>query len=198
MVLAGLAAGIVLALPGASASRAPEDCRTRGTTLEANAHARLFSTFSRRTRARRYYACRVADRRAVYVGRNDPFEEGVAATIDLAGFHVLFEEVGCDRDVGCRASDVRLMDIRVPLEMRTVAWFEEPKASAATDLLLTRDRTAAWIRPVAGGAQVARARPGEDVVVLASGAGVEPGSLATAGRRLYWTDEGRAESAPTR
>ena len=185
---------VAVTFPASAAARPGDDCRTRGTTLEANAHARLFVTFNRRSRARVYRVCRMASRKAVYIGRNDPFEEGVANTIDLSGFHVLYERVDCDREVGCRTKEVLLQDIRTPLRTQTVEVWQEGKAEA-TDLLLSRDLTAVWIRP---GGEVVRDRPGEEPVVLASGPGLEAGSLAAAGNRIYWTNDGRPESALTR
>ena len=195
VVVAVAATALALAVSATSTSQAAQDCRTRGTTIEANAHARLFSTFDRRTRARRYYACRVASRRTALVGRNDPIEDGVAGTLDLSGFHVLYEDVGCNRDTGCSVQ-VLLMDTRSPRKTRLVAQLHEPTAPAI-DLVLTRDRTAVWIRPVDGGHEIARGRPGEAVTVLASGAGIEPHSLAVAGNRIYWTDAGQPQSAST-
>ncbi len=187
-------AGLGVTRPAAGASAKTEDCRTRGRTVAANRTTRLFYTGDRVTDARKYYACWIARRRAIFVTANDSYN-GALPSIVLAGQWVAYETSICD-DGEC-SGQVFVFDSRAKGDsgLRLVEQFE--RFAAATDLALTDDGTVAWIRRdyEAGTRGVTVVGRGKAPRRLDVGLGIEEGSLALAGRYLYWSNEGSPRRA---
>lgn len=181
--------------PAGAATR--QDCRTRGTTITANASVRVFYTARGIAGEwKRYYACWVARRMTRFIGDQDGWEGGIESKLALAGHTVAYEEIYCDRDTGCDG-EVRTFDVRDSgrdTGHRRIARLDP--MYPASDLVLTPRGTVAWIRPGSGTHDVVVVGPGRPVLTtLDAGPGVEPGSLAIAGRRVYWTNSGSPRSA---
>jgi hypothetical protein len=107
---------------------------------------------------------------------------------------VLFEDIACvDLSDPCTGL-VGVLNVRTN-RIRVVSQYPGPPyAPPATGLLLAPDGTAVWIRPGGGGNVVEKAVPGGPVDVLDFGRGVDPDSLAQAGRRFYWTKDGAPQT----
>lgn len=180
------------ASPSGSAEAKPKrDCRTLGKTVAANAQARVFYRIPSGGGGRKYYACDVRHRRTRSIGTAGGPGDGISPSIALAGRHVAYEDITCERDGNCSGTVYRLNV--VSNREQTVAVMDRA-APPATDLEMTSSLVVYWIRRTAEGYGVTRATPG-DVRTLDNGPGVEPRSLAVAWRRAYWLVDGAPRSA---
>jgi hypothetical protein len=76
--------------------------------------------------------------------------------------------------------------------------YKPPAPGSVTDLVLNVNGHVAWISQDDSGQSrtyLVRTRSAGKAVTLASGPGIQPGSLAAAGARVYWTQDGVARSA---
>jgi hypothetical protein len=195
MVAGALGAGAVPALAGGR----PQDCRTRGRTVEANGSVRVFVTVRAEGHVRTYYGCDLARRRARELGVwEGGGEGGVTGRFGLAGRRVAFEDVVCgDYTNPCNGNVFRI-DMRTG-HLRVVASYPGPPwMVASTDLLLTPNDTVVWIRPNGqredAAPAVSKVGPDDKLVVLDDAPGVDPGSLAATGNRVYWTRAGTPQT----
>lgn len=101
--------------------------------------------------------------------------------------------IDCTSREGTCGGFVWLLDVR--RNRRRVVAMLDP-TQPATDLVLTQNLAVAWIRPGGGGHEVVKS-DSAGLATLDAGAGVEPGSLATVSRRLYWTNAGQPRSYDT-
>jgi len=195
--------------PAASAdsARRPSVCTPPGTrTLEASPRARVF------TRGREsfspVFACHYRTGRRIRLGTQDCFDSRGVELPRLAGRFVAYALVTCHRAPTSEAV-VRVRDLR---SGRTIARADAttplPAGSrplvSVTDLELKPNGSVAWIAQnsvaSATGTTPERIevrkleRRGRDVL-LASGLGIVPASLALGGSTLYWTRDGAPFSA---
>jgi hypothetical protein len=201
-LLIAIVAGVLGAggLPPIAVART-EDCRTRGRTVEANGYVRVFVSVRAEGQVRIYYGCDLARRRARELGVRERGAGGVTAHFGLAGRRIAFESIHCGDPTDPCSGHVWRTDMRTG-RVRIVAQMTGPReAPPASDLLLTPDDTVVWIRPDGApgpnglpGPAVSKVGPDGRLVVLDPGPGVEPGSLATAGNRIYWTRSGAAQT----
>jgi hypothetical protein len=183
--LVGVIALFAEALPAVAAKR---DCRTSGRTLVANAKVRVFYRVVDDGDGRLYYACDVRHRRRRSLGTYSGIEGGgVSPTIAIVGRSVAFEDVSCDRDATCDGS-AYLLDV-VTNQEKVIDRMSG--AQPATDLTVSSAHAVYWIQPTAGGYAVIRGHALEPPQVLEEGPGVQPRSLAVAGRAVYWTSSGQ-------
>jgi hypothetical protein len=196
-LLVGIVAGVLGAGAVAPLAAArPEDCRTRGRTVAANGQVRVFVSVRAQGQARIYYGCDLARRKARELGVwEDGGEGGVTARFGLAGRRIAFEDILCGDTTDPCSGKVFRVEMRTG-RTRIVAQFPGTTSTPpATDLLLTPNDTAVWIRPDgANGPAVSKVGPDGKLVVLDAAAGVEPRSLAVTGNRVYWTRAGVAQT----
>lgn len=171
----------------ASAAR-KRDCRSDGVTVVANAKVRVYYRFSPGG-GRTYYACDVRRTRRRSIGIDTGLGDGITRHLALVGRHVAFEDVICERS-NCYATVYRFDVVSNRVQIVT----DDTEGLAVTDLKLSAKRTVYWIRRTAEGYAVFRGVPGSSPQVLENAPGVQPGSLATAGRTVYWTTAGEARS----
>lgn len=206
MILAATAA-LVLALAAAALSAAATAARPRRTVCELPGRTVLANPVLRLVHGQpdwyRYgfYACRPGRAAATYLFEQD----FMPAPQQLAGRFAVGETVFCDTrrepPWSCEGR-VAVLDARTNRVRRTpIERGDQGQVTGAGNLLVTRTGWAAWMRWATGG------RAGIDVWawppyrpprVVASGEDVADRSLATDGRRLYWTQGGQARSAPLR
>jgi hypothetical protein len=195
-LLVGIVAGALGVAGIPPAADAAENCRTRGRTVEANGSVRVFVSVRAQGQVRNYYGCDLARRRARLLGTwESGGQGGVTARFGLAGRKIAFEDVLCgDTTEPCSANVFR-MDMRTG-RLRLLVQLNGPvEAPPASDLLLTPNNTVVWIRRDGRGpARVTKVGADRQLVVLDPGPDVEPGSLATAGNRIYWTRGGVAQT----
>ena len=162
------------------------DCRVRGRTVASNAYVRVYAR-ENRPFSSVYYACELERGRTRRLGRWDTLMGGVGPAFALNGHAVAFQEVHCD-DAPCTGmllvEDVRRRATRVAKQ-----YPGPPFAMEATDLVPADDGAVV----VGGrGGVVHIGREGNERQL---DAGIEPGSLPTAGTRLYWTRDGLPRTA---
>jgi hypothetical protein len=167
------------------------DCAARGQTVVANRFVRVFRINHPVVGSRVYHVCDLRRHRSRLLDRDDD-GDGLQR-VALAGRRVAYEYAVCDdpESGGCEhgmyRSDIRRR--RPALVTRVAA-----DADMATDLVITRTGAMAWIVGVlATGRQLVA--DGAGVRTLETGDALEAGSLAVAGRRVYWTSGGEARSA---
>jgi hypothetical protein len=194
MIRAALIIGAAVLISGgpAAAARGGEDCRTRGRTIVANEQVRVFAR-DHDNLAHVYAACDLARRRARSLGRWDRGEGGVGPHFGLAGARVAYDYNECAEDGSPCGGHVDVISARTGVR-RFAGQLEGPPA---TDLVLAGNGAVVWIRPGANGPAVTKVDR-DGTVVLDDTPGVEAGSLAIAGARVYWTRGGVAQSALTR
>jgi hypothetical protein len=191
LVISALTAIAVFAGHGERVSAARKGCMNRGTTVVANRYLRVFYVSRPLDNIRSYYACNL--RRNVRRGMTeDIMGDGRRPIVALARSRVAWEDVICDDKAGTCSGTVLRYDTR---RRRTAFVADWDRQRPATDLVVTRTGAVAWIRAVgAAGTQVA-AVDANGQRVFETSASVEPGSLAVAGRRIYWTSGGEAQTA---
>src|SRR3954447_4354671 len=173
------AAAAVLLSGSATAARSSGDCRTRGRTIVANEYVRVYARDNGSV-AHVYAACYLAQRRARALGRWDRGEGGVGPHFGLAGARVAYDYIECDDRTGTCGGHVDVISARTG-GRRFAAQLE---AAPATDLVLAGNGAVGWIRPGVNGPAVTKVD--RDGITLLD-EGVEAGSLAVAGARIYWT-----------
>jgi hypothetical protein len=180
---------VAIAQVGSASAARKRDCRTAGVTVVANAKVRVYYRFATGG-GRFYYACDVRRKRRRSLGIDTGLGDGITHRIALVGRHVAFEDVICERS-NCYATVYRFDVVSNGVQI-----LNDPgtKGAAVTDLRLSAKRTVYWIRRTAEGYAVLRGVPGGSPQVLENAPGVQPGSLATAGRTVYWTTAGEARS----
>jgi hypothetical protein len=142
------------------------------------------------------------------IGSPDPgiYDDYVGVLVwEARGRYVAYRADSNEREgvtVWTRVLDVRRGRLVVNVPSYTGAW--EPRvdtAPAQSDHELLANGTVAWttqLPPVAGGIREVRyARPGArpSDPPVASGTGIEPGSLALNNRYIYWTQDATPRSA---
>lgn len=181
---AGVAALLTaMAVHPAAGADPTEDCRTRGTTVAANADYRLFVASDFSTASRVYYACRVGSRRAHVLGRNEDGEGLQRPTLRLAGNHAIWSESVCDRVGGCESA---IWAQRIDRRHRP----ERLAGTGAAEIVAVARQALAWVRyrdPDTVEVVVVDKRGRQ---VIDHGTGFERGSLAISGRRVYWVRDG--------
>jgi hypothetical protein len=195
--------GLALAPAGASASaaKAKRTCYpAHSTTLAASKSVRVYQTrgVSRDTKTHATYGCLLTAKRPHrFVVLDFPmgFEH-----ITIAGRFVAYAAYSdCAADY-CNPNAVMVHDLKTG--RRTFAEGSRVAVANVSDLVLRSDGSVAWIETsfddngsILQGFDVVAGGPGRAPVVLDSGADVAPGSLALAGRTVYWTRAGEAHSA---
>jgi hypothetical protein len=178
--------------PAAGAGRSAKPCTTRGHTVVANQLVRVFRINRPRITTTLYHACDLRTRRARFIDRR---------VLELGGLHrlalgrgiVAYEDVICDeRGGGCDGLIFRL-DVRRNRRERVARMPVD--AAKTSDLVVTRTGAIAWIRGVGSAGRHVGAVDANGERTLEESQGVEAGSLAVAGRRVYWTSAGEARSA---
>ena len=200
VLLSGIVVGALVAgaVPALARAR-PEDCRTRGRTVEANGSVRVFVSVRAEGQVRTYYACDLSRRRARELGVwEGGGEGGVTARFGLAGRRIAFEDVLCGDYTDPCSGHVFRIDMRTG-RLRDVARYPGPPWMVpSTDLLLTPNDTVVWIRPKGqredAAPAVSKVGPDGKLIVLDDAPGVDPGSLAATGNRVYWTRAGTPQS----
>lgn len=186
-VLVGMGAWVA---PAAAATR----CSKAGGTLAQTASARVFVAQS--NSVRRVFGCATGQRNARSLGRAGG--EGVDTThLALVGARVAYVLRSCSEG-GCSAS-VLVYDLKQRKDVSAALAAPNDNADQdVTDIVLTRRGTVAWISEehAAGMAPVtaryvAYREPGKGIGIpatpVATGIDIVAGSLALAGRILYWT-----------
>jgi hypothetical protein len=189
LLLATVGIAYVVSPTVAAESQAPgkRDCRTRGTTVDANPRVRVFYLAS--PGSRRYYGCDVRRRRARFIDEIG-LGDGIQRRMALVGQHLAYESITCSREGRCSGKVYR--DDLLTGRLAVVADLQKD-APPATDLAMTTALAVYWIRRTAVGYDVVRADI-DGVGMLDSGPGVEPGSLVASKRRVYWTHDGQPRS----
>jgi hypothetical protein len=195
VVVAGYAA------PGGHAAGKAPSCSPKGSRIiAATAKARVFEKrVMRDTHVRATYGCLLSRRRPVRFLVPD-FPTGYDP-IRLAGHFVAYGSYSdCAADY-CDPNNVMVEDLSNG--KRTFADGSDLEVANVTSLVLRANGSVAWIQTSFSkigesleGFTVAKAEHGKPAVVLATGEDVDPGSLALAGKTLYWTQAGMPASAP--
>jgi hypothetical protein len=162
-----------------------DDCRTRGRTVTANSDVRIFVRGNNVSRV--YAACDLRRRVGRPIGRWHRDEWGVSPLFALNGRTVLNEYLVCPDPTEPCGGHVDTLDVRTGRE-RYVAQFSAD-TPPASDLVLGARGAVAWIR-----SGVVSKVEDDQPLVLDAGPGVEAGSLAVAGDRLYWTRAGTSQT----
>ena len=174
---AAAAAALLLAAP-ADAAKPGKRCERQGTTVEKSAQVRVFAT--NRDGDQALYACWRAD------GRRQRLATWFSCDCSIGDEPAPFTELHAGRYVevtvpancgpfpapGCGGASISLRDVKTRVEVST--------EGDVTDVVKLGARRFAF-----ADGRIAVAR-GAALEVLDPGPGVEPGSLAAAGQRLYW------------
>lgn len=188
----------------------PVPCATnRGQMFAANSKAEVFvAANSVPTNA--YYGCVYGSRRTYELGTPSDCidvslgECGGITNVVLSGSVVAYEE-SSNRPLVWWIIVRDLRSGRVLRRLRTNTPGPVNTAGALEALVLKSDGAVAWVSQahlptaVPNGPreyEVYAADATGESRLLASGPGIEPGSLALAGSMVYWTQEGRPLSAP--
>jgi hypothetical protein len=176
--------------PDAAGGRAA-DCSRTGTTIDANSRIRLYRVGS--AQAHVIYACaRTGKRRKL--GTLEIDGSGLVQLV-LAGRYVAYDNQVCNRTDGGCTSYVEVRDALTGRYVRSIAGV--PPA-AVSDIVLTPTGEVAWLRAAAEGRASLHKSDAEGEDVLLDDGSAEPGSLALAGTRVYWTSAGQPRSAQLR
>jgi hypothetical protein len=200
-VAATLALGLALVPAGASAAKAKRTCYpAHSTTLAATKSVRVYQTrgFTRETKTHATYGCLLSAKRPHRFVVLD-FPEGYEH-ITIAGRFVAYAAYSdCAADY-CNPNAVMVQDLKTGRQ--TFAEGTVVAVAHVSDLVLRSDGTVAWIQTsyddngsVKPGFDVVAGGAGRTPAVLGSGADVAPGSLALAGRTVYWTQAAQPRSA---
>jgi hypothetical protein len=193
-VLVGIGAW---ATPASAATR----CSKPGGTLAQNAAARVFTASS--GGVRRVFGCAAGQKNARSLGRAGG--EGVDTKhLALVGARIAYVLQSCSEG-GCSAS-VLVYDLKKRTDVSAaLAAPNDNTDQNVTDIVLTKQGTVAWISeeraagtdPVTA-RYVAHRTPGKGIGIpatpVSTGVDIVPGTLALAGRILYWT-QGTPKSA---
>ena len=202
---ASLVAVVSLVTAGSSAAL-PKCESASGTTVVANERARIFA------RRGTLYACAAGSRRTIELGPrfsagecfspNDCSGSGIR-TVRLTRRFAAYVEARTTTDAATSA--IRVVDIRQRTERNV--WREgslnSTESVGVPDIELASDGSIAWlaIRGPRGTTstnftrRVLASTRGAAPVVLDEGGGIELGSLALAGKLVYWTNAGAPRSA---
>jgi hypothetical protein len=194
-VLVGMGAWVT---PATAATR----CSKAGGTLAQTATGRVF--VAQNGSIRRVFGCAAGQKNARSLGRAGG--EGIDTKhLALVGSRVAYVLRSCSEG-GCGAS-VLVYDLKRRTDVS--AAFAAPNDNSdqnVTDIVLTKTGTVAWISEERAGGMapvtaryVAYREPGKGVGIpatpAATGLDVLPGTLALAGRVLYWTQGGTPKAA---
>lgn len=192
--------GLALAPASASAAKAKRTCHpAHSTTLAATKSVRVFQTrgFSRDTKTHATYGCLLSAKHPYRFVVLD-FPMGFQR-ITIAGHFIAYAAYSdCAADY-CNPNAVMVQDLATG--RRTFAEGTLVAVAHVRDLVLRADGAVAWIQAsyddngsVRPGLDVVAGGAGRTPVVLGSGEDVAPGSLALAGRTVYWTQGGQPRS----
>jgi hypothetical protein len=135
------------------------------------------------------YACFVRTGRTWKLGT---FQSDIGISNEtIAGRFVAYQYLSCSPD--CANSDVRVLDTRTGTVRRSAK--AGAGASPMRGLVANRSGVAAWARHIQGGDWQVRALTPSGEAVIDSAPAIEPTSLAFAGSRLYWLNDGSPKSA---
>ncbi len=199
LAIAAMVAAGATAAAGRAAGKGSSCSPPGSKVIAATAKARVFQTrLMRDTRVRATYGCLLSRKRPVRFVVPD-FPTGYDH-IRLAGRFVAYAAYSdCAADY-CDPNNVMLQDLRTG--KLTFADGSDLEVANVTSLVLRANGSAAWIQTSYSkigeslpGFTVAKAGYGQPAVVLATGTDIDPGSLALAGKTLYWTKAGVAASA---
>jgi hypothetical protein len=176
------------------AASAATRCSKSGGTLARTAGARVFVAQS--NSVRRVFGCAAGQKNARSLGRAGG--EGVDTKhLALVGTRVAYVRGSCS-EAGCSAS-VLVYDLKRRKDVSAaLAAPNDNTDQNVTDIVLTKNGTVAWISEEhAAGMDPVTARyvafrdPGRGIGIpatpVATGLDIVPGTLALAGRVLYWT-----------
>ena len=193
--------GVGYAATAGQAAGNGRTCSPKGSRIiAATAKARVFETrVMRDTHTRATYGCLLSRKRPVRFLVPD-FPSGYDP-IRLAGHFVAYGSYSdCAADY-CDPNNVMVEDLSNG--KRTFADGSDLEVANVTSLVLRANGSVAWIQTSFSkigeslkGFTVAKAEHGQSAVVLATGEDIDPGSLALAGKTLYWTKAGMPASAP--
>ena len=194
ILLALLAAALAFTVAAAPASARTSNCQRAGTkTLEADTHVRVFYRGSRA--ANRKYACFVRTGRVTPLGAWDADldDAGIANLVAVSGSFVAYHDLECaPRDGDCSESQVRVLNARTGAIRRSPK--AGPGAAGIAGLAVRSNGQSAYLREFSGGIRRLHLMTGSATRTVDESADIEPFSLAFAGRILYWTRGGAAQS----
>lgn len=179
-------------------ARRASRCDQKATTVTANGYARV--TKSRGIGGGSgYFLCR-DNARTIWLGDYDSEAGGGVTSPRLAGRWLAWDAVLCSKEGPC-SGGVRLLNVRTGRRRGLsgpVPFAPGDQISHVSALVVTARGSVAWTRrqrlPATG--YDVTARPANAAAVLLEGADtVDPGSLAAAGGRVYWTSDQTPHSA---
>lgn len=192
--MAGCAAAVALLLTAQGGdARAKPDCLRSGRTVAANSSVRIF--YRGDTTSHLLYECWVARRKVREIGEtfgDGPDGYGID-DVSVRGRFVAFSRFSYDRH-GTYSSGAEVRDAR---SGRTVTVEPTSDGRAVTEVVATTRGAAAYIEVVDKATRVI-AIAGRTRTVLDEAPGIERGSLAVAGSRVYWIRAGEPRSATIR
>jgi hypothetical protein len=192
------AASVVLvALLGtapSAAARAGSCERPGAKTLEAGKEVRVF--YRGNLTANRKYACFLRTGRITPLGVWDAGldDAGIANLVAVSGSFVAYHDLECaGRDGDCAQSEVRVLNARTGRLVRSPK--AGPGSAGIAGLVVRANGHAAYLREYADGIRQLHLLTATGDRILDASPAIEPFSLAFAGRTLYWTRAGAAQSA---
>jgi hypothetical protein len=201
-VAASLLAALLLAPAAGAAKRAP-DCATTGRTVAANAQARVYMVgdpFYEDT----VYGCVYGSTRRTRLGQEYTSSDSDAG-VWVAGLHGSRVGYAVVESLDLDFWTAKVTDLRKRKAIRRLR-----RSGQLDDLLMTPAGSLAMIHDTRGSYREANAGPDfvqsyfvtkverDGTTMLDRGPHVDPGSLASAPHRLYWTRRGEPRTAGIR
>lgn len=197
-----------LAAGTAGGAAAASSCASKGVTLAASPHVRVFEAGSRE-QTYGFWLCRRGARKARWLFDSDESATRNPAQAALAGWSIAYRVGSCAPGASgndprppaaCRAG-VRILNARTGrARVQRLAVGADGRTGVVTSFVVTARGSAAWIQHSAddfAAYEVWASTPARASVKLATGE-IDPLSLATDGRRIYWQEGAVARSGQLR
>jgi hypothetical protein len=205
LVAAVVALGMSGRAPAVGLTAPPAPRCDRAVQVMATAHVAIVRGREHVDGAHGFYACTRRARRGTWLFDADPDGIRVRIEASAAGWFVAWGRSSiCDKVTGgCDVVAVKVWDGRSG-RFRIASLHPGPDGSAlysAYQPVVTRRGWAAWAVPhqtTPNVVDVYTMSPGGTVRQVAASDQIDPTSIATDGRRIYWLDGGQPRSAPLR